>query len=107
MNIIAREQEFTKLSKRIEASVKQQIEKNQKEYFLREQIKAIRKELGENEETEADEFRTRLKKRTFPDEIRIRLEKKSTGSQPFLPVHTKHRPCELSSIVCWTCLIPR
>lgn len=75
LNIIAREQEFTKLSKRIEASVKQQIEKNQKEYFLREQIKAIRKELGENEETEADEFRARLKKRTFPDEIRIRLEK--------------------------------
>lgn len=66
LNIIAREQEFTKLSKRIEASVKQQIEKNQKEYFLREQIKAIRKELGENEETEADEFRARLKKRTFP-----------------------------------------
>ena len=75
LTVMARESEFAKLSRKIEADVRKQIEKNQREYFLREQIRAIRKELGENEQTEADEFRERLKNKVVPDEIRERISK--------------------------------
>lgn len=72
---ITREYELLIINKRIEQSVKAQIDKNQKEYFLREQIRAIRKELGETEECEADAFRERLKTKDLPDEVRLRIEK--------------------------------
>lgn len=72
---ITREYELLVINKRIEQSVKAQIDKNQKEYFLREQIRAIRKELGETEECEADAFRERLRAKNLPDEVRLRIEK--------------------------------
>ncbi len=75
LTVMAREGEFAKLSRKIEADVHRQIEKNQREYFLREQIRAIRKELGENEQTEADEFREKLNKKQLPDDIRERISK--------------------------------
>lgn len=75
LNIIERELDLANLSKRIEQSVKEQVDKNQKDYILREQIRAIRKELGETEQQEADEFRSRLSSRDFPPEIKAKLEK--------------------------------
>ena len=75
LTVMAREAEFAKLSHKIEDDVRRQIEKNQKEYFLREQIRAIRKELGENEQTEADEFREKLASKQLPDEIRDRISR--------------------------------
>ena len=75
LTIMSREAEFAKLTHRIEADVRRQLEKNQREYFLREQIKVIRKELGENEESEADAFRARLREKELPDEIRERISR--------------------------------
>ena len=45
--------------KRINFRVKRQIEKNQKEFYLREQMKAIQRELGQQDDriAEADEYR--------------------------------------------------
>ena len=75
LNIMGREEEFSKLTRKIEEEVRRQIDNNQREYFLREQIKAIRKELGENEAAEADAFRERLKNKDVPDEIRERISR--------------------------------
>ena len=75
VNMLGREAEVIKIKQLIDNNVKQQIDKNQREYFLREQMKAVRKELGEDEQSEADEFRRRLGEKTFPDEIRKKLEK--------------------------------
>lgn len=75
LTVMAREAEFAKLSRKIDADVHRAIEKNQREYFLREQIRAIRKELGENEQTEADEFRERLKNKKAPDDVKERISK--------------------------------
>ena len=73
ISIINREIELATLSKRIDQRVKEQIDKNQKEYVLREQIRAIRAELGENEQMESDEFRKRLASREFPPAIKAKL----------------------------------
>ncbi len=75
VNMLGREAEVIKIKQLIDNNVKQQIDKNQREYFLREQMKAVRKELGEDEQSEADEFRRRLGEKAFPDEIRKKLEK--------------------------------
>ncbi len=75
LTIMSREEEFAKLTRSIEEEVRKQIDKNQKEYFLREQIKAIRKELGENEAAEADGFRERLNNKVVPDDIRERISR--------------------------------
>ncbi|NVJ66564.1 MAG: endopeptidase La [Gammaproteobacteria bacterium] len=48
------EMELLQVEKRIRSRVKNQMEKNQREYYLNEQIKAIQKELGEGEETASE-----------------------------------------------------
>lgn len=73
LSAMNREEEFAKLMRKIDDDVHRQLERNQREYFLREQIKAIRKELGETEQNEADEFRERLKNKVVPDDIRDRI----------------------------------
>lgn len=75
IRIMDREYELATLSKRIEKQVKEQVDKNQKDYILREQVRAIRKELGETEQHELDEFRARLNSREFPADIHERLQK--------------------------------
>ncbi|MBP9742957.1 MAG: endopeptidase La [Burkholderiales bacterium] len=58
-----REIEILNVEKRIQGRVKQQIEKNQKEYYLHEQAKAIQQELGEEEElSEIEELEQKIKK---------------------------------------------
>ena len=51
------------IDKEIASSVKQQIDKSQREYFLREQMKVIQKELGEteNDADEIEELRKKIK----------------------------------------------
>lgn len=62
------ELEIAKLEKKISAAVRQNIDKNQKEYFLREQLKAIHNELGDDEE-ERDTLTTQIKEKHMPAEI--------------------------------------
>ncbi|MBR3299352.1 MAG: endopeptidase La [Clostridia bacterium] len=75
VNMLKREEEVIKIKQLIDENVKEQIDRNQREYYLREQMKAVKKELGEDEQSEAEDFRRRLDERTFPDEIRKKLEK--------------------------------
>ncbi len=62
------------IEKKIRGRVKQQMEKNQREYYLNEQIKAIQKELGETEEgtSEQDELQTRIEKSGMPKEAKTK-----------------------------------
>ncbi len=64
LKILLTEVEILEVEKSISDKVKSQINKSQKEYYLREQIKAIRDELGEEEaqEDEIEEMRSKLKK---------------------------------------------
>lgn len=75
--ILAREMEILELEKKIHAAVRKQMEKTQKEYYLREQMKAIQKELGDHDEKEAEieELRTKVKELELPERIAVKAEK--------------------------------
>lgn len=57
----------------IHKKVKEQIDDNQREYYLREQMKAIQSELGEGEEDE--EYLTKIEKAHLPEEVEKKLRK--------------------------------
>lgn len=77
LEIIAKETEILDLERKIGNRVHSQIDKNQKEYYLREQLRAISHELGDGEDrgVEIDEFRARMEGRDLPDYVVERLEK--------------------------------
>ncbi|MGB9668096.1 MAG: endopeptidase La [Thermosulfidibacteraceae bacterium] len=71
INLLIREVELLNLQHKIQAEAREELEKVQKEYFLREQLKAIQKELGEKDERELEieEFTERIKKAKMPKEV--------------------------------------
>ncbi|NQX69574.1 endopeptidase La [Paenibacillus alba] len=77
LNILNNEREVLELERKISQRVKKQMEKTQKEYYLREQMKAIQKELGDKEGRagEVDELRSQLAEANLPDKVREKVEK--------------------------------
>ncbi|MBQ8537223.1 MAG: endopeptidase La, partial [Clostridia bacterium] len=73
--ILARETELAAVEKQVQARIKKQIEKNQKDYYLREQIKAIQTELGDKEATDVEDLRARMEKTPLNEEARQKCEK--------------------------------
>ena len=67
--ILARELEVIQLGSRIQSQVESEMEKGQREYYLREQLKAIQRELGEEDETQAEvnELRERIAEAKLPE----------------------------------------
>ncbi len=64
------------IGSKIRSDVQEEINKNQREYYLREQMKAIQKELGEDSDNlEIKELRERMEKAKLPDEARKTVEK--------------------------------
>jgi len=68
--ILAREVEVLEIGQRIQNEARSEIEKVQREYYLREQLKAIQRELGEADEqsVEIDEFRKKIELAGMPEE---------------------------------------
>ncbi|MFZ5992096.1 MAG: endopeptidase La [Deinococcota bacterium] len=70
------ELELIETQKRIQQQVKEEIDKNQREYFLREQMKAIQKELhGEEGEEEVEEYRERIAALSLPEAVKGEVER--------------------------------
>ncbi|MGQ9844662.1 MAG: endopeptidase La [Caldisericia bacterium] len=71
IKLLSKEVELLRISNEIEEKVKSQVDKTQKEYFLREQLKAIKKELGESEEyeEEVEEYKEKIKNRNLPQYV--------------------------------------
>jgi ATP-dependent Lon protease len=68
--LLAKEMEVLELERKINMRVRKQMEKTQKEYYLREQMKAIQKELGEKDEhlNEVEEIKERILEANLPKE---------------------------------------
>ena len=73
--VLVRETELAGVEKQVQARIKKQIEKNQKDYYLREQIKAIQTELGDAESTDVEDLRERMEHTPLNEEARQRCQK--------------------------------
>jgi len=69
--ILRRELEILELERKIQLRVRKQMEKTQKEYYLREQMRAIKKELGDHDDfsSEAEEFREKIEEANLPQDV--------------------------------------
>ena len=84
------ELEISRIEKKIAGAVRQNIDKSQKEYFLREQLKAIHHELGDDEKEE-DEFREKVQSKGLPKELEEKCLKeidRMSKMQPSSPEYT-------------------
>ncbi len=92
---LRRDLERFETEKQISARVKQQMDSNQREYFLREQMKAIQKELGSDEASETEDLRKKVEDKNLPEHAKERalkeidrLEKMAAGSPEATVVRT-------------------
>ena len=72
--------EILELGDKIQTQVKGDMEKSQREYYLRQQLKAIREELGETDEApvEVDEYRAKIDEKDLPEEAKEEAERELT-----------------------------
>lgn len=67
--------EVSKIRREFQEKVKQSVDKNQKDYILREQMKVIREELGDDGESEAEEFERKVRALKADKEVKEKLFK--------------------------------
>lgn len=74
--ILDQEIEILEIRKEVQGKVKENVDKGQRDYFLREQMKVIREELGEEDiQDDASEFREKTEKLKAPKEVKEKLYK--------------------------------
>jgi ATP-dependent Lon protease len=75
--LLARELEVVVLGSKIQSQVQSELDKGQREYFLRQQMKAIQDELGEGDEVQAEvnELRRQLEALELPEEVSKQVER--------------------------------
>jgi len=88
--LLAKELDVLELEDRIHSQVQQELDKTQREYFLREQMKIIQSELGETDAytQEVNELRERVAEMELPDEVHARANKeldRLTAMPPMSP----------------------
>jgi ATP-dependent Lon protease len=90
--ILNRELEVIELGSKIQSQVQSEMEKGQREYFLRQQLKAIQEELGEGdaEQAEINELRLRLEELELPEEVRKAAERELSRLEKLPPAAAEY-----------------
>ena len=90
--ILARELEVIQLGSQIQSQVQSEIDKGQREYFLREQLKAIQSELGEGDEQQAEinELRERLEAAGMPEHAQKAAERELSRLEKLPPAAAEY-----------------
>ncbi len=85
--LITKELEVLELGRKIQSQAQSEMEKMQREYFLREQLKAIRKELGEEDEQtlEVEEYRQRIAEAGMPEEAEKEAQRELSRMEKMPP----------------------
>ncbi len=104
--LLNKEIQVLELSNKIQTEVKGEMDKAQREYFLREQLKAIQKELGETDDRqeEFDDLKDRIKKARMPEEVQkaaFKELKRMSRMSPGAAEYTVSR-----TYIDWLCDIP-
>src|SRR5512143_3332152 len=75
--LLAKELDVLELEDQIHSRVQKEVDRSQREYYLREQVKAIQSELGEGDlaAQEINELREKVAAKTLPDEVKARAAK--------------------------------
>jgi ATP-dependent Lon protease len=75
--VLARELEVVEIGTKIQTQVQSELEKGQREFFLRQQLKAIQEELGEGDEAQAEahELRVQLEALRLPEEVSKQVDR--------------------------------
>jgi len=90
--IVMRELDVLELGQKLQTRVRKSIDKDQREYYLRQQLKAIQRELGEVDEgsVELDDLRERIEEADFPEKVQAaadreldRLARMSPGASEY------------------------
>jgi ATP-dependent Lon protease len=76
-HMINRELQVLELGQKIQSQVKKDLDKTQREFYLRQQLKAIKEELGEQdgEQLEIEEYRSRIKAKNLPEQAKSEAER--------------------------------
>ena len=71
LNLLTRHLQVLELSQKIETEVQEEVDRSQREFYLRERLRAIRRELGEDDEggAEIDELSKRIAEAGMPEEV--------------------------------------
>jgi ATP-dependent Lon protease len=90
--ILTRELEVVQLGSKIQSQVESEIDKGQREYFLRQQLKAIQEELGEGDEQQAEinELRERIEAAGLPEEAQKAAERELSRLEKLPPVAAEY-----------------
>ncbi len=90
--ILTRELEVVQLGSKIQSQVESEIDKGQREYFLRQQLKAIQEELGEGDEQQAEvnELRQRLEEAGLPEEAKHQAERELGRLENLPPIAAEY-----------------
>jgi ATP-dependent Lon protease len=90
--ILTRELEVVQLGSKIQSQVESEIDKGQREYFLRQQLKAIQEELGEADEQQAEinELRERIEQAGLPEEAQKAAERELSRLEKLPPVAAEY-----------------
>ncbi len=87
ITILSREKEILAIGDKIQSDVKDEMDKSQREYYLRKQLKAIKKELGESDgdESEFEEYQRKLDETELTDEARKEVQKELNRLEDMTP----------------------
>ena len=90
--ILARELEVVQLGTQIQSQVQSEIDKGQREFFLRQQLKAIQDELGEGDEQQAEvnELRERIEAADLPEHARKAADRELSRLEKLPPAAAEH-----------------
>jgi ATP-dependent Lon protease len=90
--ILARELEVVAIGSKIQSQVQSELEKGQREYFLRQQLKAIQEELGESDEVQAEvtELREQLAAIELPEDVRKQADRELSRLERLQPAMAEH-----------------
>jgi ATP-dependent Lon protease len=90
--ILARELELVEIGSRIQNQVHSEMERGQREYFLRQQLRAIQEELGEVDEqqAEAEELRKQLEEANPPEHVMTVAERELARFERLPPQSAEH-----------------